>query len=284
MSNVSKAFRKGAAMIGFLTGGDPTMEKSAEFALAMVEGGCDLIEIGVPFSDPIAEGPVIQAANLRALAAGATVDGVFELVRRIREKTDAPLALLTYLNPVFVRGYDRFCADCERVGVDALIVPDLPMEEREELMIAARKHGVDLIPLVAPTSGGRIPAIVREAEGFVYLVSSMGVTGVREHIETDLAPLVAAVRRATDAPVAVGFGVATPEQARAIAGVADGVIVGSAIVRLIERHGALAAPYLREFVRTMKRAANGGQAHPACSPGFADGEGPKRRTGWDYCG
>lgn len=258
MSNVAKAFSKGVAMIGFLTGGDPSLEKSAEFAVAMAEGGCDLIEIGVPFSDPIAEGPVIQAANLRALAAGATVDGIFELVRKIREKTDVPLALLTYLNPVFVRGYDRFCADCERTGVDALIIPDLPMEERGELKDVAQKHGVDLIPLVAPTSGERIPAIVRDAGGFIYLVSSMGVTGIRERIATDLAPLVAAVRGATTTPVAVGFGVATPEQARAIAGLADGVIVGSAIVRLIEKYGAEATPHLTEYVRSMKRAANGG--------------------------
>ncbi len=256
MRNVAKAFSKGVAMIGFLTGGDPSLEKSAEFALALAEGGCDLIEIGVPFSDPIAEGPVIQAANLRALAAGATVDGVFELVRRIREKTDVPLALLTYLNPVFVRGYGRFCADCARAGADAFIIPDLPMEERGELMDVARNHGVHLIPLVAPTSGGRIPAIVRDAGGFVYLVSSMGVTGVRDQITTDLEPLVAAVRGATNAPVAVGFGVATPEQAKAIAGLADGVIVGSAIVRLIEQYGAAAAPHLREYVRLMKRAAN----------------------------
>lgn len=258
MSNVAKAFQNGVAMIGFLTGGDPTLTASAEFAWAMAEGGCDLIEIGVPFSDPIAEGPVIQAANLRALEAGATVEGIFELVARIRTKTDVPLALLTYLNPVFVRGYERFCTDCERVGVDALIIPDLPMEERPELLDIARLHGVDLIPLVAPTSGERIPAIVEDASGFVYLVSSMGVTGVRERIVTDLKALVAAVRESTDTPVAVGFGVAMPEQARNIAGIADGVIVGSAIVRLIEQYGDSAAPYLAEYVRSMKRAANGG--------------------------
>jgi tryptophan synthase alpha chain len=258
MSNVSKAFSKGVAMIGFLTGGDPSLEKSAEFALAMAEGGCDLIEIGVPFSDPIAEGPVIQAANLRALAAGATVDGIFELVRKIREKTTVPLALLTYLNPVFVRGYERFCGDCERSGVDALIIPDLPMEERGELKGIAQAHGVDLIPLVAPTSCERIPAVVRDAGGFVYLVSSMGVTGVRDRILTDLKPMVDAVRGATATPVAVGFGVSTPEQARLIAGLADGVIVGSAIVSLIEKHGLSAAAYLRKYVQSMKRAANGG--------------------------
>ncbi len=159
---------------------------------------------------------------------------------------------------MFVRGYERFCADCERTGADALIIPDLPMEERAKLKGVARAHGVDLIPLVAPTSGERIPGIVRDSSGFVYLVSSMGVTGVRGHIETDLRPLVAAVRAATDTPVAVGFGLSTPEQARSIAGVADGVIVGSAIVRLIEAHGPDAAPRLAEYVRSMKRRANGG--------------------------
>ena len=231
MSRIAKAFDHGKAFIGFLTGGDPTMEKSEEFLLEMARAGADLIEIGIPFSDPIAEGPVIQAANVRALSAGATTDRIFELARRVRNKTDIPLVFLTYLNPVFIYGADRFFARCEEIGIDGIIVPDMPFEEKGEISRTAADHGVDIISLIAPTSEHRIANIASEATGFLYIVSSMGVTGVRSEIKTDLRSILKVVKENTDIPAAVGFGINTPEQAAEISGYADGVIVGSAIVR-----------------------------------------------------
>jgi tryptophan synthase alpha chain len=212
------------------------------------------VEIGIPFSDPTAEGPVIQAANIRALQAGTTVEGVFGMVEAVREKTDVPLVFLTYLNPVFSYGYERFFARCESLGVDGIILPDLPFEEKNELHGAAARHGVDLISLVAPTSDARIRTIAAEAEGFLYVVSSLGVTGVRSEIVTDLGSILEKAKSAGKVPAAVGFGIGTPEQARAVAAVADGVIVGSAIVKIIGQYGADAGPYLCEYVKSMKDA------------------------------
>jgi tryptophan synthase alpha chain len=254
MSKIENAFQDGKAFIGFLTAGDPDLPKSADFVLDLVRGGADLVEIGIPFSDPTAEGPVIQEANIRALRAGTTVEGVFGMAAAVREKTDIPLVFLTYLNPVFSYGYERFFARCERVGVDGIILPDLPFEEKGELHDAASRHGVDLISLVAPTSDERIRTIAAEAEGFLYIVSSLGVTGVRSEIATNLAAIVEKARSAGSIPVAVGFGIGTPEQARKIAAVADGVIVGSAIVKIIGEHGGAAGPHLYEYVRSMKDA------------------------------
>jgi tryptophan synthase alpha chain len=254
MSKIKKAFCDGKAFIGFLTAGDPDLPKSADFVLDLVRGGADLVEIGIPFSDPTAEGPVIQEANIRALRAGTTVEGVFGMAAAVREKTDIPLVFLTYLNPVFSYGYERFFARCERVGVDGIILPDLPFEEKGELHDAASRHGVALISLVAPTSAERIRTIAAEAEGFLYIVSSLGVTGVRSEIATNLAAIVEKARSAGSIPVAVGFGIGTPEQARKIAAVADGVIVGSAIVKIIGEHGGAAGPHLYEYVRSMKDA------------------------------
>ncbi|MDR1796451.1 MAG: tryptophan synthase subunit alpha [Clostridiales Family XIII bacterium] len=255
MSNIQSAFDHGKAFIGFVTGGDPSLEKTKEFILAMAEAGCDLIEIGVPFSDPIAEGPVIQEANLRALAAGTTVDKLFGLVADL--KADAamvPLVFLTYLNPVYHYGYEAFFEKAARAGLDGIIIPDLPFEEQQELKPVARKHGVDVISLIAPTSEARARAIAKDADGFVYLVSSMGVTGVRAEIKTDLASIVEQVKAATDTPVAVGFGIHSPGQAKEIAKTADGVIVGSAIVKIIEEHGDAATPEVAGYVRAMKAA------------------------------
>lgn len=251
---IKNAFDHGKAFIGFVTGGDPTMEKSEEIILKMVEAGCDLIEIGIPFSDPIAEGPVIQEANLRALAAGATTDKMFELAANVRKKSDVPLVFLTYLNPVFRYGYDEFCAKCEEVGVNGIIIPDMPYEEKAELLPYAKEHGVDVISLIAPTSEQRIKTIASEATGFIYVVSSMGVTGVRSEIKTDLVSIVEAVKSASDVPAAVGFGVSTPEQAAKIAQIADGVIVGSAIVKIIEKYGQDAGTHVYEYVKSMKDA------------------------------
>ncbi|MCL2107083.1 MAG: tryptophan synthase subunit alpha [Oscillospiraceae bacterium] len=259
MSNISKAFRdikskNEKAFIGFVTGGDPNLQASENIILAMARAGADLIEIGIPFSDPIAEGPVIQAANLRALAAGTTVEKIFGLVRGLRQKIDIPLVFLTYLNPVHHYGYEAFFARCEAVGLDGIIIPDLPFEERDELRETAARHGVDLISLIAPTSGRRVAEIAGQASGFLYVVSSMGVTGMRNDIPAGLPETLKLVRAATDLPVAVGFGLHSPEQARQVARIADGVIVGSAIVKLAERYGEQAAEHVFAYVKGMKEA------------------------------
>lgn len=221
---------------------------------AAVENGADLIELGIPFSDPIAEGPVIQAASLRALRGGVTTDRIFAFVRQLRREVLVPLVFMTYANVVFSYGADRFMAACREAGVSGVILPDLSYEEKEEFAPACRRHGVALISLIAPTSADRIVRIAAGAEGFVYLVSSLGVTGARSAITTDLAPLVRAIRQNTRLPVAVGFGVSTPQQARQMAARADGVIVGSAIVRLLEQYGREAPPHIGAFMREMKQA------------------------------
>ncbi|MDO5425220.1 MAG: tryptophan synthase subunit alpha [Eubacteriales bacterium] len=254
MSRIANAFQDKKAFIGFLTAGDPSMEKTEEFILEMEKAGADLIEIGIPFSDPIAEGVVIQEANIRALSAGATTDKVFAMVERVREKTQIPLVFLTYLNPVFHYGYEKFFSRCEEAGIDGIIIPDMPYEEKGELEPTARAHGVDVISLIAPTSEQRIGEIASQGSGFLYIVSSMGVTGMRSKITTDLDAILAAVKKASDVPAAVGFGINTPEQAAKIGQIADGVIVGSAIVKIIEKYGAEAGPHLYEYVHAMKGA------------------------------
>lgn len=242
------------AFIGFLTAGDPDADSTVNFILEMERAGADLIEIGIPFSDPTAEGVVIQDANIRALKNGMTTEGVFEIVRRVRETSKLPLAFMTYLNPVFYYGYDRFFAKCEELGVGAIIIPDLPYEEKAEVEEPAAAHNVHLISMIAPTSEERIQSIAGEAHGFLYVVSSMGVTGVRSEIKTDLAAIVESIRKVTDTPCAIGFGISTPEQAGKMAAVSDGAIVGSAIVKIIAKHGAQAAPELYEYVKSMKAA------------------------------
>lgn len=254
MSRIRQAFQNGKAFIAFLTGGDPTIEKSEQYIMKMVEAGADLIEIGVPFSDPIAEGPVIQNANVRALANGATTDQLFDLVARVRKKTEVPIVFLLYANSVFKYGYERFCARCRETGLDGMIIPDLPFEEKGELSPIAAQYGVDIISLIAPTSEERIKKIAADASGFLYIVSSMGVTGIRQEITTDLSSIVKAVREVTDIPTAIGFGISTPEQAEKMAGIADGAIVGSAIVKIIEEHGAEADEAIYQYVKGMKDA------------------------------
>jgi tryptophan synthase alpha chain len=254
MSRIASAFADGKAFIGFVTGGDPSIRQSEEYILSMIDAGADLIEIGIPFSDPIAEGSVIQEANLRALAVDTTVDSLFALVRSLRLKTQVPLVFLSYLNPVLHYGYQRFFATCQEVGLDGIIIPDLPFDEKDEVKPIAAAHDVDLISLVAPTSADRIAAIASDASGFIYLVSSLGVTGVRSEISTDLETIVKVIRSVTDVPVAVGFGVHTPDQAQAISRVADGVIVGSAIVKIIAANPGAASVELYEYVKEMKSA------------------------------
>jgi len=249
----SKIFNN-KAFIAFLTAGDPSADATVEYILKMEQAGADLIEIGIPFSDPTAEGVVIQEANIRALKGGMTTDGVFEIVRRVREQSRIPLAFMTYANPVFHRGYENFFARCQELEVSAIIVPDLPFEEKEEMEVPANAHGVALISMIAPTSESRIKAIASAAKGFIYVVSSMGVTGVRSEITTDIGAMVESIRKVTDVPCAIGFGISTPEQARTMAGMADGVIVGSAIVKIIAKYGEAAGQELFDYVKTMKDA------------------------------
>lgn len=252
MSRIRSAFEHGKAFVPFITCGDPDLETTAAAVRAAVAGGADLIELGIPFSDPTAEGPVIQGANIRALAGGVTTDKIFDLVRSLRGDVTIPLVFMTYANVVFSYGAERFISTCASVGIDGLILPDLPFEEKDEFAPLCRRYGVDLISLIAPTSEGRIAMIAREAEGFLYIVSSLGVTGVRGEITTDLDSIVSVVRQNTDIPCAIGFGISTPEQAARMSSVADGVIVGSAIIRIIEQYGRGSAPYVGEYVRRMK--------------------------------
>ena len=254
MSRIHKAFETGKAFIAFLTCGDPDTETTARAVRAAAENGADLIELGIPFSDPTAEGPVIQGANLRALNGGVTTDKVFALVREIRQDVSVPLVFMTYANVVYSYGAERFVSTCAEVGIDGLILPDLPFEEKEEFLAPCRSHGVDLISMIAPTSENRIAMIAREAEGFLYLVSSLGVTGVRSEINTDLESIVRIIRENTAVPCAIGFGISTPEQARRMAAISDGAIVGSAIVRLMEQYGKDAPAKVGEYVKSMKQA------------------------------
>lgn len=254
MSRVSDVFQNGKAFIPFVTAGDPDLATTEQLIPAMAEAGADLIEIGIPFSDPIAEGIVIQEADMRALASGTTTDKIFTMVKRVREKINTPLAFMTYINPIFVYGAERFLAKCKECGIDALIVPDMPFEEKHELLSYCHNYGIDLISLIAPTSKERITAIAREAEGFVYCVSSMGVTGVRTEITTDIGEMVSLVKKTKDIPCAIGFGISTPEQAKKMASSADGVIVGSAIVRMIAQYGKDCVGPVCNYVKEMKTA------------------------------
>ena len=254
MSNIKSAFDHGKAFIPFVTCGDPDLETTGAIVRAAAANGADLIELGIPFSDPTAEGPVIQDANLRALSGGVTTDRIFAFVKDLRRDVKIPLVFMTYANVVFSYGAERFFAACRDIGIDGLILPDLPYEEKEEFLPLCHQYGVDLISMIAPTSENRIAMIAREAEGFLYLVSSLGVTGVRREIKTDLASIVEVVRQNTDIPCAIGFGISTPEQAQKMADLSDGAIVGSAIVKLIAQHGKNAAGPVGEYVKQMKSA------------------------------
>lgn len=254
MNRIAKAFSNGKALIPFVTAGDPDLQTTEQLVLRMADAGADLIEIGIPFSDPVAEGPVIQQADGRALLSGTTTDGIFEMVRRVRARTQVPLALMTYINPVFVYGADAFMAACRETGVDAAIVPDLPFEEKAELSPACQKNGISLISLISPTSGERIGRIASQAEGFLYCVSSLGVTGERKKITTDIAYMIGLAKALRDIPCAVGFGISTPQQAHDIASVCDGVIVGSAIVRLVAQYGKGCARPVSDYITILKKA------------------------------
>ena len=253
MNKIAGAFSHGKAFIAFITCGDPDLGTTAECVRAAVDGGADLIELGIPFSDPTAEGPVIQSANARALAGGVTTDKIFAMVKELRRDVSVPMVFMTYANVVYSYGIERFCDRCVEAGIDGMILPDVPFEEKEEFAPACRERGLSFISLIAPTSENRVAMIAREAEGFLYIVSSMGVTGVRSEITTDIGAMVELVRKSTSIPCAVGFGISTPEQAAKMAGLSDGAIVGSAIVRLIHESGPDAPNAVRAYVSSMTR-------------------------------
>ncbi len=255
MSKTAQAFKDGKAFIPFVTAGDPDLETTKKLIIAMAESGADLIEIGIPFSDPVAEGIVIQQADERALSSGTTTDRIFDMVAQVRAQLKSlPLAFMTYINPIYVYGCEKFLSQCEKLGIDAVIVPDIPYEEKDELLPYCKKHGVDLISLIAPTSEERIKTIAAEAQGFLYCVSSMGVTGVRSEIKTDIGAMIRNVREVSSIPTAIGFGISNPETARKMAMHADGVIVGSAIVKLCAQYGKDCVEPVRAFVKEMKDA------------------------------
>lgn len=254
MSNIRKVFENGKAFIAFITCGDPDLATTAEAVKEAVRNGADLIELGIPFSDPTAEGPVIQGANIRALKGGVTTDKIFDFVRELRKEVTVPMVFMTYANVVFSYGSEKFIATCKEIGMDGLILPDVPFEEKEEFQSICDRYDIDFISLIALTSENRIAMIAKEAKGFLYIVSSLGVTGTRTEIKTDLSSIMEVVRRNTDVPCAIGFGISTPEQAKKMAGLSDGAIVGSAIIKLLEKYGTEAPKYVGEYVKSMKDA------------------------------
>ena len=258
MSNIAKAFENGKAFIPFITCGDPDLETTAQCVVEMQKAGASLIELGIPFSDPTAEGPVIMEASLRALEGGCTTDKVFDMVKRLRTElgVTVPMVFMTYANVVFSYGIERFCQKASEVGIDGFILPDVPYEEKEEFDSVCKQYGIDLISLIAPTSDERISMIAKEASGFIYIVSSLGVTGVRSNITTDIPSLCAAVKAVTSVPCAIGFGISTPEQAAKMSQSADGVIVGSAIVKIVAQYGKDAPAHVGEYVKSMVDAIN----------------------------
>ncbi|MBR6403365.1 MAG: tryptophan synthase subunit alpha [Eubacterium sp.] len=254
MSNIYKAFENKKAFIAFLTAGDPDYETSLANFRAVIDAGADLIEVGIPFSDPIAEGPVIQEADIRSLASGMTTDKVFELVKELRKESDIPIVFMTYANPVFHYGTEKFFQKASEAGADGIIIPDCPFEEKHEFCDTAEKYGMDFISMIAPTSEDRIKEIASQAKGFIYVVSSLGVTGVRSEIKTDLDSILALIKEATDTPAAIGFGISNPEQVAKMTKIADGAIVGSAMVRIVAEHGKNAPAKLGEYVKSMVAA------------------------------
>lgn len=257
MSKIADAFQNKKAFIPFVTAGDPDLATTEQIILAMQENGADLIEIGIPFSDPVAEGIVIQQADERALASGTTTDKIFDMIERIQSQIHVPMVFMTYVNVIFVYGIEKFARRSKELGMAGVIVPDVPFEEKEEMDSVFRTYGLDVISLIAPTSKNRIRTIAKEANGFVYCVSSLGVTGVRATINKGVADMIREVKKEKDIPCAVGFGISTPEQAREMAAFADGVIVGSAIVKLVGKYGTDCVEHVGAYVRKMKEALGG---------------------------
>ena len=256
MNRIESAFKNKKAFIPFITAGYPNINKTEDFIYKMVSAGADLIEIGIPFSDPVAEGPVIQESSQKALAAGTNLDKIFDLVKKVRKTVNIPLVFMTYVNPVFRYGYDNFFKQCSVTGIDGIIIPDLPFEEKNEISEYAKKYDIKIVSLIAPTSQQRIEDIAKEAEGFLYVVSSMGVTGERNEIKTDLKSIIESVKKVTNVPTAIGFGIHSPQQANKMSKISDGVIVGSAIIKIIKQYGADADNYIYDYVKSMKDSMN----------------------------
>lgn len=244
------------ALITFITAGDPDLSATSAFVRAMEEAGADIIELGIPYSDPIAEGPVIQAASARALKNNIRIDDIFECVREIRKESQIPLVFLLYYNCIFKYGAERFFKACSDAGIDGLIVPDLPYEERKDIQHILDESNVTVITMIAPTSNERIQNIVKDAKGFIYCVSSLGVTGVREDFHSSLDEFTSSVRKHSHVPRAIGFGISTPEQVRKLKDLAEGLIVGSAIVKKVEEAGTCekAVERIKEYVMTLRAA------------------------------
>lgn len=256
MSRIEEAFQKHKAFIAFITVGDPDLETTERVVHAAVENGADLIELGIPFSDPTAEGPVIMEADEVALKAGTTTDKVFELTKKLRETITVPMVYMTYANVVFSYGCEKFAQKAADAGMDGLILPDVPYEEKEEFTEVFDRYGLDLISMIAPTSEDRIAMIAKEAKGFIYMVSSLGVTGTRSEITTDISAMTDLVKKNSEVPCAVGFGISTPEQAARMAELSDGAIVGSAIIKIIAKYGKEAAGPVGEYVKEMADAVH----------------------------
>ncbi|HUU08362.1 MAG TPA: tryptophan synthase subunit alpha [Dehalococcoidales bacterium] len=255
MSRISAVFSQPGhkALIPYITVGYPSLEATLEVVPLLAAGGCDIVELGIPFSDPLADGTTIQKASFQALQNGITLQHCFEVAGQLSQKVKTPLVFMTYFNPVLSYGLDKFCRDCARSGVSGLIIPDLPPEEGDEIEAMARKQGLDVVYLLAPTSTeARIKLVAGRAGGFIYLVSVTGVTGARDRLPQNLSAFVARVRKIARQPLCVGFGISTPEQAKEVARIADGVIVGSRLIQLMEADRSLAE--VAGFTRELRRA------------------------------
>lgn len=253
MSNLKEIFTDKKAFIPFVVADDPDVETTVESVLTLAKNGADIVELGIPFSDPVADGPVIQKADLRAFKAGVSTEVVFEIVEKIRQESNVPIVFLTYLNIPFKYGYEKFCQRCQKLNISGLVIPDAPIEEQGELRPIAEQFGVDLIPLVAPTSGKRIEKIAQSATGFIYVVSSLGVTGVRDDLAIQqLSKTITQIKQVTDIPVAIGFGIHSPEQVEKLASITDGIIIGSAVVKIIAERGDIQSN-LAQYAQQIKK-------------------------------
>ena len=252
--NIERAFDHGKAFVAFVTCGDPDLDTTKKIILALERAGCDLIELGIPFSDPTAEGPVIQEANERALSNGCTTDDVFEMIKEIRKETSIPMVFMTYANVVFHYGTEKFCQKMVDTDMSGMILPDVPYEEKDEFETVCHQYGLDFIRMIAPTSHERIKMIANDAQGFLYCVSSLGVTGTRSKITTNVNEMVDIVRSVSDIPCGIGFGISTPEQAKKMTEKADAAIVGSAIIKIIAKYGKEAPDHVEAYVRSMVEA------------------------------
>ncbi|MCI6088168.1 MAG: tryptophan synthase subunit alpha [Absicoccus porci] len=252
--NIERAFDHGKAFVAFVTCGDPDLDTTKKIILALERAGCDLIELGIPFSDPTAEGPVIQEANERALSNGCTTDDVFEMIKEVRKETSIPMVFMTYANVVFHYGTDKFCQKMIDANMSGMILPDVPYEEKDEFETVCHQYGLDFIRMIAPTSHDRIKMIANDAQGFLYCVSSLGVTGTRSKITTNVNEMVDIVRSVSDIPCGIGFGISTPEQAKKMTEKADAAIVGSAIIKIIAKYGKEAPDHVEAYVRSMVEA------------------------------